>query len=201
MCWSRSLLPFGAVLAIGGGAFADREEVKPAAAEASRLAATEGAAPRTGNAEKPEAAAEKAGEPVKGPGKLSVPVPPGRDTLGLVIPDRDGEGKMRMRFAMELGKRVDVDHLDMTKLMIEIFDANQKPEMTIDLPRSLLDLNTRIITTQTGVLIKRWDFRLTGDKMAFNTATRKGKLVGNVRMLIYNLEHDSNSPAAAGSEK
>ena len=59
--------------------------------------------------------------------------------------------------------------------------------MTIDLPKSVLDLNTRVITTDTNVTIKRSDFEITGRSMEFNTDTKRGRLAGDVRMLIYDL--------------
>src|SRR5207249_4429614 len=81
---------------------------------------------------------------------ISVPIPPGHDARGLVIPCRDAAGKLQMRFTMEIGKRTDQGHMDMSKLLIETFDEKGKPEMTIDLPQSILDLNTKIISTESG---------------------------------------------------
>jgi hypothetical protein len=104
-----------------------------------------------------------------------------------------------MRFTMEIGARTDVDHMDMTTLLIETFDEQGKEEMSIDLPRSVLDLNTRIITTAAGVKIKRSDFELTGKTMEFNTETRAGRVAGKVRMLIYNLDDETNSTSTEKS--
>ena len=125
--------------------------------------------------------------------KISVPVPPGHDAKGLVIPYRNAEGKMQMRFTMEIGARTDPDHMAMTTLLIETFDEDGKGEMTIDLPKSVLDLNTSVISTESGAVIKRADFELSGKKMEFNTETKTGRLAGNVRMLIYNLDNENNS--------
>lgn len=130
-----------------------------------------------------------------GNSRIQVPVPPGHDAKGLVIPVRDGLGRMQMRFTMEIGMRTDVDHMNMKTLLIETFDDDEKPEMTINLPQSILDLNTRILSTESGVLIKRADFELTGQSMEFNTGTRAGHVVGKVHMLIYNLENDTNPDA------
>ena len=143
--------------------------------------------------EEPEAKRDAAPTAEKTPGKISVPVPPGHDAKGLVIPIRNGAGLIQMRFTMEIGARTDLKHMDMTTLLIETFDEEGKEEMAINLPRSMLDLETQIITTEAGVLIKRADFELTGQKMEFNTETRAGHLAGNVRMLIYNLENETNA--------
>jgi len=129
----------------------------------------------------------------KTPGRISVPVPPGHDAKGLIIPIRTPTGIMQMRFTMEIGARTDLNHMDMTTLLIETFDEEGKPEMTINLPRSILDLQTQIISTQSGVLIKRADFEVSGQNMEFNTGTRAGHLKGKVRMLIYNLENETNA--------
>ncbi|HYR57315.1 MAG TPA: LPS export ABC transporter periplasmic protein LptC, partial [Chthoniobacteraceae bacterium] len=134
--------------------------------------------------------------------RISVPVPPGHDAKGLVIPYRDGAGKLQMRFTMEFGKRVDPDHMDMTQLLIETFDDQGKSEMSIDLPQSILNLATRIISTENGVTIKRSDFELEGQTMQFDTMTRQGHLGGKVHMLIYNLDDETNpNPASETAEK
>jgi len=132
-----------------------------------------------------------------GPAKLSVPVPPGHDAKGLVIPYRDQNGVMQMRFTMDLGSRINEEQMAMKKLIIETFDATGNGEMTIDLPQSMLNLSTRVISTESGVMIKRSDFELSGQKMEFNTETRAGRVAGKVRMLIYNLENETNSPEEA----
>lgn len=134
-------------------------------------------------------------------GKMTVPLPVGHDAKRLTIPYRDDEGKLQMKFVMEIGKRIDPDHMLMTKLIIETFGADEKPEMTIDLPDSTLDLNTRVITTQTGVTIKRADFELTGKTMEFNTQTKQGSVGGKVRMLIYNLSNETDDQPEAPREK
>ena len=91
-----------------------------------------------------------------------------------------------MLFNIELATRIDNDHLKMKSAKMETYDADGKPEMTIEIPTSILDLNTRVVTSNQPVTIRRSDFELTGETMTFNTQTRAGKMVGKVRMLIYN---------------
>ena len=194
MSWSRKFLTLFATIALGSSVLAGREEASKSPAK-----------PAT-NKGKKQAAAEVAPAippaPEKSPGKIAVPVPPGHDAKGLVIPIRNSEGMIQMRFTMEIGARTDLKHMDMTTLLIETFDEAGKPEMSVNLPRSMLDLETQIITTEAGVLIKRSDFELTGQKMEFNTETRAGHLEGKVRMLIYNLENETNAnPEEAASAK
>ena len=181
MSWFRKPLTFLALIVIGSSMLEAKDEngaKEPGKAEGKK----------DKGKEKDD---EKSGE--KGTGKMSVPVPPGHDAKGLVIPIRNEAGLMQMRFTMEIGKRTDTDHMEMTTLLIETFDEEGKEEMTINLPQSRLDLNTRVISTEKGVLIKRSDFELTGRSMVFNTETKAGTVGGKVRMLIYNLENETNS--------
>lgn len=182
MTWLRKSLTLVAVLAVGVSFIAATKEEKPKATE--KTAKAKDAGKKKGKTEATPAPEDKSA-------KMSVPLPVGHDAKGLTIPYRDGDGKLQMRFVMELGKRIDPDHLAMTKLLIETFDDTEVKEMTIDLPDSVLDLNTRVITTRTGVLIKRDDFELTGKTMEFNTETKQGRLGGKVHMKIYNLENET----------
>lgn len=195
MSWSRKSLTLFATIVLGSSLMAAKKGNGPKTSEESE----------SNQSKKQEAAEGKGGLAPggdKAPGKISVPVPPGHDAKGLVIPIRNSEGMVQMRFTMEIGARTDLKHMDMTTLLIETFDEEGKAEMSIDLPRSLLDLETQIITTQAGVVIKRSDFELTGQKMEFNTETRAGHLEGKVRMLIYNLENETNAePEEVSSAK
>jgi hypothetical protein len=193
MNWFRNLPVLVAVLALGTTTFAAKkdENGKPVQKSAKGDKGDKGSK----GDKKAKDAPDSTPAPDANKGRISVPVPPGHDAKGLVIPYRDAQGNMQMRFTMEVGNRTDVDHMDMTTLLIETFDDEGKGEMTIDLPQSILDLNTRVITTESGVVIKRADFELTGKTMEFNTETRAGKVGGNVRMLIYNLENETDSDA------
>jgi hypothetical protein len=188
MSWSRKSLTLLCIFVLGFSMLGAKNDDGAKEDEKS-----ESKKPHKGAADAKSEGAE--GEAGKGssPGKISVPVPPGHDAKGLVIPMRNEQGKLQMRFTMEIGKRTDVNHMDMTTLLIETFDEDGKEEMSINLPQSILDLDTRIITTQSGVLIKRSDFELTGKTMEFNTETKAGRVAGKVRMLIYNLDDETNS--------
>jgi hypothetical protein len=198
MSWSRKSLTLLATLLIGSSLLAakkDDADKKPDRADTKK--------DKKANA--PDGSPDAVIDPnaaEKKPGKVSVPVPPGHDARGLVIPMRNAAGVIQMRFTMEIGARTDLNHMDMTTLLIETFDEDGKPEMTINLPRSIMDLQTQIISTQSGVLIKRSDFELTGQNMEFNTDTRAGHLEGKVRMLIYNLDNETNpNPEDASAAK
>ncbi|MDB6153052.1 MAG: hypothetical protein JWL90_1505 [Chthoniobacteraceae bacterium] len=123
--------------------------------------------------------------------KMSIPMVPGHDSLGLKIPVRSrDDGRLQMLYTIGLANLPDKDHMKMVDARLETFADDGKHEMFIDLPNSIVDLNTRIITTQQSVTIKHSEFELTGQTMEFNTVTKQGKLGGKVRMLIYNLEEE-----------
>lgn len=198
MSWSRKSLTILTTIVIASGVLGAKKE--DTARKPDKSEAKKGKKKDVPEAKPAPAPAERTEE--KTPGKISVPVPPGHDAKGLVIPIRTATGIMQMRFTMEIGARTDLDHMDMTTLLIETFDEEGKDEMTINLPRSILDLNTRVISTKSGFLLKRSDFELTGDTMEFNTETKTGRVVGNVRMLIYDLMNENEAkPEEATSAK
>ena len=132
---------------------------------------------------------------------LNVPIPVDHDAEGLRIPSFDETGKLQMYFTITHAKRTDEDHLAMSMAKVETFDGNGARQMLIEVPRSVLDLKTRIVTSDSPVKITRSDFELTGDTMIFNTQTRMGRFVGNVRMLIFNREEMAGGEDAAPEKK
>ncbi len=148
-------------------------------------------------------------DPNAPPKPIQVPMPNGHDAKVLNIPYRNPDGKLMMRFIIGVATKVDDNHVDMDDLQIETFDDDGEHEMSMDLPKSQLDLTTSVITAHQAVTIKREDFELTGNTMIFNTRTKIGGLGGDVKMTIYNLESETSqalapkTPAApaAGDEK
>jgi hypothetical protein len=137
--------------------------------------------------------AGKGGVTDDGKGKMALPLIEGHDAKGLKIPYFGSTGQIQMIFTIGLASRLDADHVKMADLLVETFDDAGRKEMTIDLPASVLDLNTRVLTTETGVTIRREDFEITSRQMRFNTQTKQGELAGNVRMLIFDLDEKTAS--------
>lgn len=132
---------------------------------------------------------------VKESGRLEIPVSKDHDAKGLKIPYFDGEGKKQMIFTIGVASRLDDEHVGMEATEVETFDENGDHEMSIDLPKSTLNVNTSVISTKKHVEIKRADFSITGETMDFDMKTKKGTLGGGVRMLIYNLDDEvADSP-------
>ena len=180
----RKILPVALTCALALSAFAEKPGDKPKGGEKAK---------KKGEPKEKE-------KPAKEPKKMSFPIPEGHDSKGLRIPYMDGEGKKTMYFVIGVARRVDAEHVEMADLEIATFDEDGKEEMAIELPTSMLNLTTRIITTDKQVRIKRDDFELTGETMEFNTETKEGKLGGKVRMLIYNLASETGEKAAAQSK-
>ncbi len=144
---------------------------------------------------------EKKGSEKKKETGLNVPIAIDHDADGLRIPSFDEKGKLQMYFDIAHAKRTDENHLAMSAAKVETYDDNGTRDLSIEVPTSVLDLKTRIVTSSAPVTIRRSDFELTGDTMIFNTQTRIGRFVGNVRMLIYNRDEMGGGEKSATSEK
>ena len=124
--------------------------------------------------------------PTVAPGQqnlTNIPLPIGHEAKGLVLPDFDAEGHLRGRFEAESAKRLDEYHIGFHSLKITTF-TEDKPDLTIELSESVLNLNTRVLSSNERATIKRADFNIAGDSVEFDTNTRVGRMVGNVKMIL-----------------
>lgn len=144
---------------------------------------------------------EKTEEESDASGRINLPIQKGHDSFGLKIPYENAEGVLQMIFKVGRASRLDEDHVQMAELEVETFDDDGKSEMVIDLPVSILDLNTRLLTTESKVTIRRSDFEITGNSMEFDTKTKQGRLAGNVRMLIFEQLEPKSTEAPSSEEK
>jgi hypothetical protein len=117
-------------------------------------------------------------------GLANIPLPIGHEAKGLVLPDFDLQGHLRGRFEAESAKRLDEVHIGFHTLKIITYTLESKPDLTIELSESILNLKTRILTSNERTFIKRADFNIAGDSVEFDTNTRIGRMVGHVKMLI-----------------
>jgi hypothetical protein len=116
----------------------------------------------------------------------NIPLPIGHEAKGLVLPDFDLQGHLRGRFEAESAKRLDEVHIGFHTLKIITYTPESKPDLTIELSESILNMKTRILTSNERTFIKRADFNIAGDSVEFDTNTRIGRMVGHVKMLITN---------------
>ena len=120
-----------------------------------------------------------------GPGSGGqVPLPIGHEAKGLVLPDIDENGHLRGRFVAGTARRVDQDHMQFSDLNITTYAEDNKIDLQIAMTDSVLDLNTRVLTSPQRTTIKRADFEIVGDTVRFDTASRHGTMTGNVKMVI-----------------
>jgi len=128
-----------------------------------------------------------AGTPAVSPGEQSltkIPLPVGHEAKGLVLPDFDSEGHLRGRFEAGTAHRIDEEHIGFQHLKITTYTPENQPDLKIDMHTSVLDLKTRVLSSQERTTIERADFNIAGDSVQFDTNTRTGRLIGNVKMVI-----------------
>jgi hypothetical protein len=113
-----------------------------------------------------------------------IPLPIGHEAKGLVLPDIDENGHLRGRFVAGTARRVDQNHMQFSDLNITTYTEDNKIDLQIAMADSVLDLNTRVLSSPQRTTIKRADFEIVGDTVRFDTAARHGTITGNVKMVI-----------------
>jgi hypothetical protein len=114
----------------------------------------------------------------------NIPLPIGHEAKGLVLPDFDGDGHLRGKFEAGTAHRIDQEHVGFEQLKITTFTPEDQPDLKIDMSTSVLDLKTRILSSKARSTIQRADFNIVGDSVEFDTNSRTGRLIGNVKMVI-----------------
>lgn len=114
---------------------------------------------------------------------FDIPVPLGIPVRGIKIPHRNEEGKLIMTIEAETAKKLDDKHVEMENMKIDSYDDDGKT-VKIEIPHSIFDLDTRILSGDSQALIRRDDFEITGDSVEFNTRTRQATLRGKIHMII-----------------
>jgi len=127
----------------------------------------------------------------------NIPLPIGHEAKGVVLPDFDGEGHMRGRFEAGTARRIDQGHIGFQHLKITTYTPEDRPDLEIDMHTSVLDLKTRILSSHERTTIQRADFNIVGDSVQFDTNTKTGRLIGNVKMVITDKSHLTEKPNAS----
>jgi hypothetical protein len=131
------------------------------------------------------------------PGEQSltnIPLPIGHEAKGLVLPDFDGDGRLRGKFEAGTAHRIDQEHVGFQHLKITTYTPQSQPDLQIDMHTSILDLKTRILSSQERTTIQRSDFNIAGDSVQFDTNSKTGRLRGNVKMVITDKSHLTAKP-------
>ncbi len=135
--------------------------------------------------------------PSSSPGEQSltnIPLPIGHEAKGLVLPDFDGDGHLRGKFEAGTAHRIDQEHVGFQQLKITTYTPEDQPDLRIDMSTSVLDLKTRILSSKARTTIQRADFNIAGDSVEFDTNSKTGRLIGNVKMVITDKSHLSATP-------
>ena len=135
-----------------------------------------------GTKEKPEPAREESEQ------EIDIPVPDGVPVKGIKVPSYSPEGKLLMMLDAEQARKLDAERIEFENLKIDAYSDDDK-KIYVELPRSIFNLTTRILTSESRVLIRREDFELVGDAGEFYTKNRFAKILGNVKMTIWSTEN------------
>ncbi len=167
-----------------------KKEAKPAAANAEKPAAdakakkdakpgqdAKDAKPTDGEAEAPSQDEQ-----------ITALMIPGQPVKGMRYAHRNEDNEVVMEFEAAVARKIDDENVEMENLKIIAFDEDGK-KIDIDLPLSVFNVGTRILTGKDTITIKREDFEIVGATGEFNTKTRFAKFIGDVKMTILNTEN------------
>lgn len=119
--------------------------------------------------------------------EFQFPVAEGIPIKGLKIPQYGPDGKLTMLFDAEVARKIDANHIEMENLKIDSY-SEEGNKMMLELPKAIFNLDDRVLSGNNGVIVKREDFQVTGNAGEFYTKTRFAKVLGNVKMTIFNTE-------------
>jgi hypothetical protein len=130
-----------------------------------------------------------------GAGLLQAALPPevtslfpiGRAFKGVSIPSYQGT-ELRSVMHAEVITRVDEQYLDLVKLVISVFNSAGEPDTTISMDEAAYDLVLGELRSKTPATIAQAQFTLTGETMIFDAASQVSRLVGNVRLVIPDID-------------
>jgi hypothetical protein len=162
--------------------------------------------PKSGKTARPDrpvqAAAPESEEPGPGAalGAVGKVLPLGQKNIDVKIPSfKDGIPSSTVRAASMT--RLDDENMTMERMDIRLFGKTHQEDVRIQLPTALYHMPSQILSSETRSRITRQDFDLQGDSMVFDTRTGQGKMVGNVRMVVYDADSltapKTEGPAAA----
>jgi hypothetical protein len=142
-------------------------------------------------------ASAKAGGSPEEQSLTNIPLPIGHEAKGLVLPDFDPDGRLKGKFEAGTARRIDQEHVAFQHLKITTFTPESQPDLRIDMQTSVLDLKTRILSSQERTTIQRSDFNIAGDSVQFDTTSKTGRLIGNVKMVITDKSHLTAKPGTS----
>jgi hypothetical protein len=117
--------------------------------------------------------------------KIDLPVPIGEPVKGIKIPQYDEEGKMTFCLTAETAKKLDDHQVELGQLKVQ-FNEKEDKEIVVEIPHSILNLDTKILSADSETVIHRQDFEIVGQHAIFDTLSREGSFKGHVHASFLN---------------
>lgn len=125
--------------------------------------------------------------PTPAPQKLDLPVPVGEPIKGIKIPQYDEQGNLTMNLTADTARKLDENRVELQKLKVQ-FSEKENQEIIVEIPSSILDLESKVVKADSETVIRREDFEIVGETAEFDTVARHGRLNGHVRASFRNNE-------------
>lgn len=117
--------------------------------------------------------------------EIDLPAPVGEEMKGIVIPQYEADGKLRMKLSCDTAQKVDEHNVSIHGLKVEFFEKGER-DVVVSVPEATFNLATTLLSTETPTTIKREDFSMVGDTATFDTTKRFGTMKGHVHTEIRN---------------
>lgn len=118
-------------------------------------------------------------------------IPLGAECEGAVIPSFDTTGKQTSLITAKVIRRVDDERLYAEGLVVQMFNANPKNDVRIDLHTAFYQMAGGVLRSTERSRVTRPDFQIEGDSLIFDTAKNQGRMTGNIRMVIFDTSSES----------
>lgn len=111
-------------------------------------------------------------------------IPLGSESKGAVIPSFDSTGRRTSLITADVVRRVDDERLYAENLVLQMFNADPKNNVRLDLHTAFYHLSG-VLRSMEHSRVTRPDFEIEGDSLIFDTNTNQGRMTGNIRMVIF----------------
>ena len=113
-------------------------------------------------------------------------VPPGAVNRGAIIPSFDATGRRTSLITADMLRRVDDERIYAEKLVVQMFNADPKNDVRIDLRTAFYQMaGGGVLRSTERSRVSRADFEIEGDSLIFDTAKNQGRMTGNIHMVIF----------------
>jgi len=112
-------------------------------------------------------------------------LPAGEPVKGIKVPFYDTDGTtLQMTLSAGEAMRLNDVHVELRDLSIAA-ESDDGSRLIVEFPKSVFNVETRVLLGDEGVIIRREDFEIYGDAAEFDLRSRLGKVKGNVKMTIF----------------